>query len=93
MTKPTIWVSDQVQHKRARIVRSRLKALNLACRKQRDRAICGEKGADQLCSYCTADLRLWFRICRLLVFYAVVQIVFTSCPIVVDKEISVSAYL
>ena len=30
---------------------------------------CGEnKGADQLCSYCEADLHLWFGICRLLVF-------------------------
>ena len=30
---------------------------------------CGEnKGADQLCSYCTADLRLCFRICKLLTF-------------------------
>ena len=30
---------------------------------------CSEiKGADQLCSYCTADLHLSFRICRLLVF-------------------------
>ena len=26
------------------------------------------KGADQLCSYCTADLRLCFRICKSLVF-------------------------
>ena len=26
------------------------------------------KGADQLCIYCTADLRLCFRICRLFVF-------------------------
>ena len=24
--------------------------------------------SDQLCSYCIADLSLWFRICRLLVF-------------------------
>ena len=31
--------------------------------------MCGEnKGADQLCSYCTADLRLCFRIYKLLVF-------------------------
>ena len=31
--------------------------------------LCGEnKGADQLYSYSTADLRLCFRICRLLVF-------------------------
>ena len=30
---------------------------------------CSEnKGADQLCSYCTVDLRLYFRLCRLLVF-------------------------
>ena len=30
---------------------------------------CSEnKGADQLCSYCTADLRLCFRLCMLLVF-------------------------
>ena len=30
---------------------------------------CSEnKGADQLCSYCEADLCLCFRICRLLVF-------------------------
>ena len=30
---------------------------------------CGEnKGADQLRSYCEADLRLCFRLCRLLVF-------------------------
>ena len=31
--------------------------------------LCSEnKGADQLCSYCTADLRLCFLLCRLLVF-------------------------
>ena len=29
---------------------------------------CENKGADQLCSNCTADLRLCFRICKLLVF-------------------------
>ena len=30
---------------------------------------CSEnKGADQLCSYCETDLRLCFRLCRLLVF-------------------------
>ena len=34
--------------------------------------LCSEnKGADQLCSYCKADLRLCFRICTMLVF---------SCP-------------
>ena len=31
--------------------------------------MCSEnKGADQLCSYCTPDLRLCFRICKSLVF-------------------------
>ena len=31
---------------------------------------CSEnKGADQLCSYCTADLRLCFHICKSLVFF------------------------
>ena len=30
---------------------------------------CSEnKGTDQLCNYCTADLRLCFRICKLLAF-------------------------
>ena len=28
----------------------------------------GKKGADQLLSYCEADLHLCFRLCRLLVF-------------------------
>ena len=33
--------------------------------------LCSEiKCADQLCSYCTADLRLWFRMCKLLVCIA-----------------------
>ena len=37
---------------------------------------CSEhKGADQLCSYCTADLRLCFRICRLLVSDATAHLI------------------
>ena len=31
-------------------------------------SVAKNKGADQLCSYCTADLRLCFGICKLLVF-------------------------
>ena len=38
----------------------KVEALNYPC--------CENKGADQLRSYCEADLRLCFRICRLLVF-------------------------
>ena len=63
--------------------------------KQRDRPICVAKTkaliscavtAQLICAFGFAYADCWF-------FYAVVQIVFTSCPIVVDKEISVSAYL
>ena len=36
--------------------------------------LCSEsKGADQLCSHCTADLHLCFRICRLLVNWCIVS--------------------
>ena len=47
-----------------------LEAFNFVFKKKRDCTICvaKNKGADQLCSYCTADLRLCFRICRLLVY-------------------------
>ena len=49
--------------------RSRLKTRNFGLKKK-DCTIraAKNKGADQLCSYCTADLRLCFRICKLLVF-------------------------
>ena len=59
LRKPTIWVSDQVDTNQAvqplKIVRS-LKFretwhANLCCK---------NKGTDQLCSYCTADLCLLF---------------------------------
>ena len=41
---------------------------------------CSEnKGADQLCSYCTADLRLCFRICRLLAFWC-------DCSIIIVRK-------
>ena len=45
--------------------------------------LCSEnKGADQLCSYCTADLRLCFRIRRLFGFL-MQWLLSTTCP--VDK--------
>ena len=45
-------------------------SLTFGFRKQRNCTTCvaKNKGADQLCSYCTADLHLCFRICRLFVF-------------------------
>ena len=70
--KPTIWVSDQVRHKRAWHVQSQEQARTLKFRIKEEELLhylwSENKGADQLCSYCTADLRLCFRICRLLVF-------------------------
>ena len=39
------------------------------------------KGADQMCSYCTADLRNCFRICKLLLFYAVNFLVKMAYPL------------
>ena len=40
----------------------------LSCSDLRRSGICSEhKGANQLCSYCTSDLRFRFRLCKLLV--------------------------
>ena len=36
------------------------------------------KGTDQLHSYCEADLRLCFRLCRLLVSHAVAHLLFQT---------------
>ena len=64
--KPTIWVpsrSDTLN----RPVQSQIEISDF--RRRRIYYPCSEnKGADQLCSYCTADLRLCFRLCKLLVF-------------------------
>ena len=55
-----------------RAVQSQKKARSLNFRIKVEEGLyymCGEnKGADQLCNYYTADLRLWFCICKLLVF-------------------------
>ena len=70
MRKPTIWVLTRSDTNRAvqsqRTVRgwkfwiSKVVELYYLCSEK--------KGADQLCSYCEADLHLCFRLCRLLVF-------------------------
>ena len=64
--------SDQVGHKLACTITAdgkRLEILDLESRGIVLRYMCSEnKGADQLRSYCEADLRLCFRLCRLLVF-------------------------
>ena len=74
-------VSEQVRHKPACTVTEKsLKLENLDLSR---RGIvlypCSENiGADQLCSYCTADLRLCFRLCRLLVFSCGGSYIFTG---------------
>ena len=63
MIKLTITVFEQVRHKLVR----RLEAWNIGFMKKREYTIRENKDADQLCSYCTADLRTCVRICGLLV--------------------------
>ena len=70
MRKPTFWFptwSDTNQavqlQKMARGLKFRIKEVEELY------YLCSEnKGADQLCGYCEADLRLCFRICKMLVF-------------------------
>ena len=68
--KPVFGTSDQVRHKPGCTVTEdgyRLEILDLESRG----TVLSEwrkQGADQLRSYCEADLRLCFRLCRLLVF-------------------------
>ena len=70
MRKPTIWVSDQVRHKPGCTVTEKGKMLEILDLKRRGIVLlCSEnEGADQLRSYCEADLRLCLRLFRLLVF-------------------------
>ena len=70
MSKPTFWVptrSDTNRH-----VQSQEQVISLKFQileEERLYYLCSKnKGADQLCSYCTADLCLWFCLNRLLVF-------------------------
>ena len=69
MRKLTVWVSDQDQNKPVCTVTEEI--LNLRRIQVEDELYypsSENKGADQLRSYCKADLRLCFRLCRLLVF-------------------------
>ena len=67
MRKPTFWVPTRSDTYRA--VQSQKKVTeNLSLKEELYYPSGENKGADQLRSYCEADLRLCFRICRLLVF-------------------------
>ena len=70
MRKPTIWVPTRSDTNRA--VQSQMIAKSLKFLMNEEEGLyysCSEnKGTDQLRDYRKADLRLWFCICRLLVF-------------------------
>ena len=70
MRKPTIWVPTRSDTNLP--VQSQEQARSLKIRIYQEEGmyyLCSKnKGADQLRSYCEADLRLCFCICRLLVF-------------------------
>ena len=61
--KTVLGVPDLVRHKSACTVTEAGYKLAISDLRRRGIVLCSEsKGADQLCSYCTADLRLCFRI-------------------------------
>ena len=70
MTKPTVLVSGEVRHKPACTVSANTEKLKISDLSRGGilLSVYKNKGTYQLCSYCTADLLLWFRKCRLLVF-------------------------
>ena len=71
MRKPTFWFSTRSDKKRA--VQLQKMARGLKFRIKIEEGLyyrCSEnKGADQLCGHREADLRLCFRICKMLVFH------------------------
>ena len=62
-------ISDQVDTNRPVLTRKKVRNFEVKWKRNCTIVVASEnKGADQLCSYCTADLHLCFRIRRLLVF-------------------------
>ena len=63
MRKPVFGASDQVRHKPGQ---NMARGLNFRIEEvEGSHYLCSEnKGTDKLCSYCTTDLRLCFRICK-----------------------------
>ena len=67
--KTNVLVSDLVRHKPGCTATEDGLWLEISDLESRSHNICSEnKGADRLRSYCQADLRLCFRICKTLVF-------------------------
>ena len=70
MGKRTVWFPNRSNTNRALQAQKQARSLKFWIYKVEELHYpCSEnKGADQLRSYCEADLRLCFRLCRLLVF-------------------------
>ena len=77
--KPNIWDSDHVRHNPTCTVTEEDFGINMKrdCTNYRFNE---NKDAYQLCSYCTADLRLCFHICRLMVFLCDGSVSIISLP-------------
>ena len=88
MGKPTIWFPNRSDTNRSVKAQKRAKSLKFRIKVEEELyyASSENKGADQLRSYCEADLRLCFRLSRLLVFpcggsFAMTFSVLSRCPI------------
>ena len=70
MGKPTMWFPNRSDTNQAVQAQKRARSLKFRTSVEEELYyLCSEnKGADQLRSYCEADLLLCFRLCRLLVF-------------------------
>ena len=68
--KPTMWFPNRSDTNRAVQSQKQVRSLKFRIWEEEEVYYPGSenKGADQLRSYCEADLHLCFRICRLLVF-------------------------
>ena len=88
--KPKIWVLSRSDTNRAVQSQKMVRGLKFWIKKVEELYFpCSKnKGADQLCSYCEVDLRLCFRLCRLLVFHAAAQILLYLQEINVKPGIS-----
>ena len=80
MRKPTILILTRSDTNQPVQSQKQARSLQFGFKKQEDCSIRAgkNKDADQLCSYCTADLRLCFRLCKLLVFSCCGSIIFVN---------------
>ena len=94
MRKPTIWVPTRSDANRAEQSQEMVRGWKFWIKKDEELYYpCSEnKGADQLRSYCEADLRLCFRLCRLLVFACGGSFIFLEDIFFVDYKQSLNVH-